>query len=91
MNDNAVEGVICQSDGHTVWVNGPANCLARFTQHGFEIFTQMTEKVTGGTITSTRAGEDGMGLNEWNQFRGLVNLHHGYDIPSNKRPTWLNA
>ena len=73
----------------SMWINGPVNCLGRFTPTGFEIFREMKE---GEEMPENMAGNvlvvqmKNTNLVHWNNFRTLMKEHHNIDIPEGDFP-----
>jgi hypothetical protein len=74
---------------NSLWVNGPANCLGRFTPMGFEIFRELKE---GESIPDVMSGNvldvqmKNTTLVHWNNFRMLMEQHHGIKIDETEYP-----
>lgn len=63
----------------TVWVNGPVNCLGRFTPIGFEIYKKF--EATGELENQTLDVKiKTLSLVDWDSFVTLMNIHHHIDL-----------
>jgi hypothetical protein len=78
--------VTADKDSKSVWVNGPINCLGRFTPLGFEV-NRKVEKVedispTGSIIVSIKNQTP----KDWDSFKLLMKEHHGIDLDQYDNP-----
>lgn len=72
------------------WVNGPVNCLARFTPNGYEIYRALSldpeenAKASGNSLSVKVHPTD---KKDWSNFVTLVKEHHGIDLSKESYPS----
>lgn len=74
--EEIILGLQIQTDGETVWVNGPRGMLARLTKKAWEL------SVPPGWL----GGLTGKGT--WRRFVEDVHGHWGVRIPEHFKPEW---
>jgi hypothetical protein len=69
------------TENSVLWVNGPYNCLGRFTEKGYEIYRDMKApvEVIGTTSTLAVRMHNTKPL-DWSNFKTLMKEHHGIDL-----------
>lgn len=69
------------------WINGPHNCLGRFTRNGWEIYQDMGRPVeVVGTTNTLMVRVKPTNEREWNDFKMLMKEHHNVDISEEEYP-----
>jgi len=69
------------SDGRTVWINGPI-LLGRFSKNGIDV--HVDAQCIDGSCSPGACG-----LKEWREFQVLMHAHHEIDVPDNHMPKYL--
>ena len=76
------------SDGRTVWVNGPFNCLGRFGPFGIDIHRSFEEqKTTGNECLHCTHG--GTTRADWDTFVVKMKEHYGVEVGPEHMPKAL--
>lgn len=71
------------------WVNGPINCIGRFTPQGYEISRALSdkpernEKASGNTLSVKVHPTNSK---DWDNFVTLMKQHHGVDLSKEEYP-----
>jgi len=78
------------SDGITVWVNGPENCLGRFGRFGIDIHTTMDAMDATG-IQCLFCTHEPTTVGDWELFRTKMRELHNVEIPSKYCPDRFQA
>lgn len=65
-------------DRFKVWVNGPFNCLARFSPYLMEVFPKLSHEVDGDVLLRPVAicATKGSTIEDWEKFKGMVRQTH---------------
>lgn len=81
---------IVESDGTTVWANGPdGSCLGRFGTMGIDIHNSAADQADGkGECLLCTHGRTT--LEHWNRFVDGMMHHHGVKISQRHRPNRLS-
>lgn len=79
------------SDGKTVWVNGPdGSCLGRFGALGVDIHRTMEDQLSGkGQCMLCTHGSTGDA--EWDLFVAGMKHHHGIAVSPRHKPARLTS
>jgi hypothetical protein len=86
--DNKPEYTITRdSESKSVWINGPFNCLGRFTPLAYEIYRAMQPNDEAAASTQTLSVKiTNMVPKDWNNFAELMKQHHGIDLSEENNP-----
>jgi hypothetical protein len=72
-----------ETDGKTIWINGPDVCLGRFSRTGVDVHGNAEEQMEMGI-----ACKDCSSTPDWKQFVDSMMEHHGISVASKYRPLW---
>lgn len=71
------------TDGVTVWINGPVHCMARFGRMGIDIHRYPADAVVGECLFCTHAPTAAV---DWKLFRTKMKELHGVVVPDRYTP-----
>jgi hypothetical protein len=76
-----------QNENGSFWVNGPHNCLGRFTPKAWEIYQNMNAPMEIiGTTKTLDVSMKPTDEKAWRNFVILMKSHHGIDLSDQKYP-----
>ena len=78
--------VVVDSDSKTVWVNGPVNCLGRFSPLGFEVNRKVERAEDISPSGSIIVSMKNQSPKDWDSFKLLMNEHHKIDLSEYANP-----
>jgi len=80
-----------QSDGASVWVNGPdGSAVGRISKlGGIDVHRPIGEQVERGECLDCR--HDVFGLHAWLTFKRSINFHFGVSLAERHRPRWAKT
>lgn len=74
--------ITTSAESRTVWINGPVNCLGRFSPLGFEINRKLDKALEGEAANTATLAVKITNLNskDWENFKTLFKECHDIDL-----------